>query len=68
MKRSEFMEKHKDDIMFVLWENDWRADVLFKLGCRVASIFETKEEEDVVIFNNDTGNQFHKVGMIILKP
>lgn len=67
MKRSEFMEKHKEDIMFVLPENDWRADVLFKLGCRVASIFETKEG-DVVIFNNDTGNQFHKIGMIILKP
>lgn len=35
-------------------------------GYNVASVFETEDGEDIVIFDNDLGSAFHKIGYIIV--
>ena len=80
LTKTEFMCKyghrlvklHNDDVEtgdFQLFhpEEKLRAQKYLEQGYEVASVFETENEEDSVVLNNDTGEQFNKIGYLILK-
>jgi hypothetical protein len=55
------------DYMLYFPEEKYIAKDYLDKGYSVASVFETEDDEDFVLLDNDISNSHHKIGLLILE-